>query len=110
MEPIRAKLKRCAAAMMFAVMMVAGIGVTILDAHALGADPHFDAPQHAACSPYDHNHSLCVFLTATHVLTTAPPTLLARTRVETTNRLYDAGAKILDGSTRVVRSRGPPHG
>jgi hypothetical protein len=108
MQRIRELLKKGTAATLFAVMLVASFGVTLLDAHAIGAEPHWDAPQGAACSPYDHNHSLCIFLRATPQLTAAPAVLVARRPSETTTRPVEAGAPVQHGGLEVVRSRSPP--
>jgi hypothetical protein len=93
---------------MFAVMMAVSVGVTLLDAHELGSEPHFDAPQHPACSPYDHNHSLCTFLAASPGLGTVP-VLPALARVpEVTLRPVEADAPFAAGITILTRSRAPP--
>jgi hypothetical protein len=105
---IRLLLKKCTAATLFAVMMVAGIGTSILDAHGVGEQPHFDAPGQAGCSPYDHNHSLCIFMTASPHLATTPPSLVAHAPPVTVVATQDADISIEAGASGVVRSRSPP--
>jgi hypothetical protein len=105
---IRRLLKKCAATTLFAAMMVASIGATILDAHTIVADPHFEVPQQAACSPYDHNHSLCLFMTAPPQLATTPAVLPVQAPPTTVLAMPDAEVSLADGATALVRSRSPP--
>jgi hypothetical protein len=105
---IRRLLKKCAATTLFAAMMVASIGPTILDAYSVGVDPHFEVPQQAACSPYAHNHSLCLFMTASPQLATTPTVLPAQAPPETALGMPDAEVSLSDGATALVRSRSPP--
>jgi hypothetical protein len=108
MQRIRGLLRKCTAATLFAVMTVAGIGATILDAHGLGEDPHFEAPQQSACSPYDHNHSLCLFMTASPHVATTPPMFAAQVPPESTLGMPDADLSFADRATGVSRARSPP--
>lgn len=105
---IRRLLKKCAATTLFAAMIVASMVATILDAHGIGADPHFEVPQQTACSPYAHNHSLCLFMTTSPQLATTPAVLPAAAPPETALGMPDAGVSLADNATALVRSRSPP--
>ena len=64
---VRRILKRCATAVLITVMLALSVGISVIDAHAVAAGPHFDRPQDPVCSSSQHNHSLCEFLAATPV-------------------------------------------
>ena len=105
---VRRFLKRCTAAVVTAVMLSVGAGISVLDAHVVSSEAHFDGPSDQACSSPQHNHSLCEFLAATPVLAAAggfPE--LARSREIA---LDPQAADVVLASASILRpnSRSPP--
>jgi hypothetical protein len=105
---IRRTLKRCTSAVLITVMLALGVGISVIDAHAVSAGPHFDAPADASCSSPQHDHSLCEFLAATPVLGTTsglPELALAR---ESKLGLPESERFLPSAAPLQARSRSPP--
>jgi len=105
---VRRILKRCTATVLTAVMLTVGVGIPVVDAHAVTGSTHIEPQSNPACSSPQHNHSLCEFLAATPVLAASggfPE--FARTR-ELTIQL--PGADAVFASVTILRpnSRSPP--
>lgn len=101
-------LKRCTSAVLMTVMLALSVGISVIDAHAVSADPHFDAAADPSCSSPQHNHSLCEFLAATPVLGTTTRLPELAQAGEAKLGLPESAWFVPSAAPLLARSRSPP--